>query len=107
MQTPSADSVLSGHTPSVNIRIHAAEEGGYTAECMEIPGCFSEGDTEHEAEINIRKAIDACLSVIFEDFLNKIHSDAAAESSPGVSGSGPVTRQESLPLQLPRLVDAA
>ena len=37
------------------------------AECLEIPGCVSEGDTLEEAEANIKDAVRACLSVMFED----------------------------------------
>jgi predicted RNase H-like HicB family nuclease len=43
------------------------EERVYVAECLELPGCVSEGDTLEEAETNIRDAVRACLSVIFED----------------------------------------
>ena len=43
------------------------EEKVFVAECLELPGCVSEGDTLEEAEANIRDAVRACLSVIFED----------------------------------------
>jgi len=32
-------------------------------ECLEIPGCISEGETEEEAMANIREAIELCLEV--------------------------------------------
>ena len=43
------------------------EEKIFVAECLEIPGCVSEGETLAEAEANIRDAVRACLSVMFED----------------------------------------
>ena len=38
-------------------------DGGFIAECPEIPGCLSEGATEEEAVRNLREAIELCLEV--------------------------------------------
>ena len=38
-------------------------DGGFIAECPEIPGCLSEGATEEEAVSNLREAIQLCLEV--------------------------------------------
>jgi len=38
-------------------------DGGFIAECPEIPGCMSEGPTEEEALANLREAIELCLEV--------------------------------------------
>ncbi len=38
-------------------------DGGFIAECPEIPGCLSEGATEDEAMANIREAIALCLEI--------------------------------------------
>jgi len=43
------------------------DEGGFVAECLEMPGCVSEGDTRDQAEANIKDAIRGCLTVMFED----------------------------------------
>jgi predicted RNase H-like HicB family nuclease len=48
------------------------EEGGFVAECLDMPGCVSEGETEEEAVKNIKKAIHACLDVIFEDSVREV-----------------------------------
>ncbi|MFY9167767.1 MAG: type II toxin-antitoxin system HicB family antitoxin, partial [Desulfomonilia bacterium] len=40
------------------------EDGGYWAECPEIPGCVSQGDTIRETLEMIKDAIDGCLNVI-------------------------------------------
>jgi predicted RNase H-like HicB family nuclease len=61
-----------------------AEEKVFVAECLEIPGCVSEGDTFEEAEANIRDAVRACLSVMFEDCVR----DAAQRRSTSTSYVG-------------------
>ncbi|MEN6643387.1 MAG: type II toxin-antitoxin system HicB family antitoxin [Armatimonadia bacterium] len=38
-------------------------DGGYIADCPDIPGCMSQGATEEEALANIREAIALCLEV--------------------------------------------
>lgn len=38
-----------------------AEDGGFAAECPQIPGCISEGDSVEEALVNIKEAITGCL----------------------------------------------
>jgi predicted RNase H-like HicB family nuclease len=38
-------------------------DGGFIAECPEIPGCISQGETEEQALANIKEAIDLCLEV--------------------------------------------
>jgi predicted RNase H-like HicB family nuclease len=43
------------------------DEGVVVAECLEIPGCVSQGATQEEAHRNIEDAVRLCLSVIFED----------------------------------------
>jgi predicted RNase H-like HicB family nuclease len=36
-------------------------EGGYSVEVPELPGCFTEGDTQEEALKNAREAIECYL----------------------------------------------
>jgi predicted RNase H-like HicB family nuclease len=50
------------------------DEGGFVAECLDMPGCVSEGETQEEAVANIQNAIRACLSVIFEDCVREVVS---------------------------------
>ena len=45
------------------ITIFQDEDGMFIAECPSIPGCVSQGKTEHEAERNIQEAIKECLEV--------------------------------------------
>jgi predicted RNase H-like HicB family nuclease len=65
------------------------EEKVFVAECLEIPGCVSEGDTLKEAEANIRDAVRACLSVMFEDCVR----DAAKHRSVSASYVGISSQQ--------------
>lgn len=43
------------------------EEGGYSAQCLELPGAISQGETQEEALSNIKEAIELVLEVINED----------------------------------------
>lgn len=43
------------------------EDDGYIAECLDIPGCVSQGNTRDEALANVQDAIAMCLDVIRED----------------------------------------
>lgn len=37
------------------------EDGIFTAECLDLPGCISDGKTKQEAKKNIKEAIEAYL----------------------------------------------
>jgi len=52
-----------------NIYLKKGADGFIIAECLEIPGCMSQGRTVEEAKENIKDAIRECLSVILEDHL--------------------------------------
>ena len=59
----------------VNLVFRMIDEDGdvyFVAECLEIPGCVSQGSTQEEAEANIKDAISACLSVMFRDALKSL-----------------------------------
>jgi predicted RNase H-like HicB family nuclease len=47
--------------PRVKITIEKDEDGRYVAECLDLPGCLSEGETLEEAKENINEAIIGCL----------------------------------------------
>ena len=44
-----------------HIIIERDEDGRYVAECTDLPGCLSEGETMEEALENISEAIIGCL----------------------------------------------
>ena len=41
----------------VKVRIEKDEDGVYVATCPSLPGCISQGKTEHEAINHIKEAI--------------------------------------------------
>jgi predicted RNase H-like HicB family nuclease len=49
------------------IILRKEEEGGYSAQCLELPGCISEGETRKEALKNIREAIKGYLEAFSEE----------------------------------------
>lgn len=42
--------------------VHEAEEGGFWAEIVELPGCVSQGETLIELGANLREAVEAVLA---------------------------------------------
>jgi predicted RNase H-like HicB family nuclease len=44
-------------------------DGGFIAECVQLPGCMAQGETEEEALTNIVDAITAVLEVKMQDQL--------------------------------------
>jgi predicted RNase H-like HicB family nuclease len=49
------------------VLVHEDVDGGYWGECLELPGCISQGDTLDEMDFNIREAIEVVLEVKLED----------------------------------------
>jgi predicted RNase H-like HicB family nuclease len=49
------------------IAIHSSEEG-FTASVPALPGCWSEGETEEEALVNIQDAIREYLAALEDRF---------------------------------------
>lgn len=47
-----------------SIKLEESDEGGYTAQCLELPSAISEGNTKEEALNNIKEAILLVLEVI-------------------------------------------
>ncbi len=45
------------------IILEKEEEGGYSAQCLELPGAISQGETKGEALKNIEEAVEAALEV--------------------------------------------
>lgn len=68
---PVAGKIMSGRNLTLNIIFRKVEDGTVVAECLEIPGCLSQGETEEEAKKNIWDAIQQCISVILEDAIEK------------------------------------
>jgi predicted RNase H-like HicB family nuclease len=52
-----------GAKMKIKVVVHEAEEGGYWAEVPGIPGCATQGESMEELMLNLREAIEGCLSV--------------------------------------------
>jgi predicted RNase H-like HicB family nuclease len=53
----------------LQVVLEPSEEGGYTVYVPSLPGCVSEGDTEEEALVNIREAIELYLETVDDDWI--------------------------------------
>jgi predicted RNase H-like HicB family nuclease len=49
------------------IILEKEEEGGYSAQCLELPGAISQGESKEEALRNIKEAIEAVLEVFNQE----------------------------------------
>jgi predicted RNase H-like HicB family nuclease len=49
------------------IRYQEEEEGGYSGQCLEIPGAISQGETLEEFKENMKDAISLILKSIKEE----------------------------------------
>ena len=49
------------------VQVYEAEEGGYWAEVVGLPGCASQGDSLDELERNVVEAIGAWLEAHIDD----------------------------------------
>ena len=52
------------------------EEGGYTVQCLELPGAISQGETTEEAVNNIKEAIELVIEGIHDDIKREKHEIA-------------------------------
>ncbi len=52
--------------PKFTVKVYRAEEGGYWAECPELPGCFTQGETLAEVRQNAREAMSLYLETLAE-----------------------------------------
>jgi predicted RNase H-like HicB family nuclease len=63
----------------LTVRVDPDElDGGYISECLDLPGCMSQGDTEEEALENLADAIAAVLAVQIQDQLTAIRRHGRA-----------------------------
>lgn len=65
--------------PTLRIELSDGGDGYIVAECLDIPGCISQGETHQEALANLMDAISVCLEVIAEDAAAKpTHLDSGS-----------------------------
>jgi len=51
--------------------LHEEPEGGYSAQCIELPGAISQGENREQAIANIREAVEGYLEA-FPEELNQL-----------------------------------
>ncbi len=95
--------LMQGRSVALTAVFHECEEGGFIGECLEIPGCMSQGETQQEVEANLKEAIDDCLAVMFEDTLREAmcNRDLGSVDFTGVS------KQERIEISVPHLLVAS
>lgn len=49
------------------ILLEKQKEGGYTAQCLEVPGAISQGETKEETLKNVKDALALVLEVLKEE----------------------------------------
>jgi predicted RNase H-like HicB family nuclease len=54
-------------------------DGGWVAECPELPGCFSQGETREEALHNLSEAVAGIISLRMEQQLSATDPGATEE----------------------------
>jgi len=57
--------------PRLTVALRQGEDGYIIAECIELPGCMSQGKDQAEALESIVDAIQSCLSVRIQEFLKE------------------------------------
>jgi predicted RNase H-like HicB family nuclease len=50
-----------------SVILREEEEGGYSVQCVELPGAISQGETKKEALSNIKEAIQGYLEAFPEE----------------------------------------
>ncbi len=55
------------HAMKFTVALEKQPEGGYTVQCIELPGAISQGETKKEALANIQDAIHLVLEVRREE----------------------------------------
>jgi predicted RNase H-like HicB family nuclease len=79
------------------VLVHEDETGGYWGECLELPGCVSQGETLDEMDRHIREAIALVLEVKLEDGENLSNLKAGAPAL----GDDPSVRRWQIHVALP------
>lgn len=59
------------HSMRFTVTLERQPEGGYTVQCIELPGAISQGETRKEALENIQEAIQLILEVRRQEALER------------------------------------
>ena len=58
-------------SPELTVILRHGEDGYIVAECLQLPGCMSQGKDDAEAMRNVIDAIQSCLAVRLEQMLRE------------------------------------
>ena len=66
-------------SPDINIRISLTKgrDGYVVAECLDVPGCISQGKTEAEALANVYDAVSTAFAMIVRNWIRDAKSGRA------------------------------
>jgi len=73
----SVDDIIKPEVIAMNYKVVLQKsEEGYSVSCPGLPGCWSQGETEREALVNIQDAISEYLAVVNESVIDlEVHED--------------------------------
>lgn len=54
---------------SLTVALRRGEDGYIIADCLQLPGCMSQGRNQQEARRNIVAAIEECLAIRMQEFV--------------------------------------
>ena len=80
-----------------NVVARPAEEGGYWAEVIELPGCVTQGETKEELFHNVVEAIKACLAAYEEEPDSGYQEPSAELWGVPMFDEGPEKKSQPLP----------
>ncbi len=60
-------------SPDVVLRISLrnGHDGYVVAECLDVPGCISQGKDEQEALDNIQDVVSTCFAIVLREWMQK------------------------------------
>lgn len=69
-------------SPEIDIRISLSkgQDGYIVAECLDVPGCISQGKTETEALDNLHDVISTTFAMIVRDWMKNANTDGVHTS---------------------------
>jgi predicted RNase H-like HicB family nuclease len=69
-------------SPEINLRVSLSkgQDGYIVAECLDVPGCITQGKTEAEAVNNLYDVVSTTFAMIVRDWMKNANSDGVYTS---------------------------
>jgi predicted RNase H-like HicB family nuclease len=71
---------------TVHVTVRRRADGGFVAECTELPGCVTRGHTEREARRRFHQAVRGYVASV-TDFVPRRLNELAAPPAPAERGA--------------------